>query len=179
MVTGQNKQNREESELVRDILKHPEKFEIIVDMYSEKLYWYAMRLLNFHKSDAEDVTAEAMTKAYINLASFNPQYTLKSWLYRITHNEAVNYAKKYKTRLLLDFTTLSLHTPHAQTEYASLESILNQLRLDERNLLTLFYLDGFSLKEIAHMMKKSENTITVALHRARDKAKKLTQQQSL
>jgi RNA polymerase sigma-70 factor (ECF subfamily) len=170
----------EDVKLVRLTLSEDtDYYEKLVVRYQEKILRYLLRLLNYNHQDAEDVTSETFMKAYINLASFNQQMKFSSWLYRIAHNEAVNLIKKKSKSFSVDldnFQHLSEEIDFEKPRKDDLEKILAKLKIDDRNILTLFYLEERSLREISDILKITENNVAVKLKRARDKAKKITNQ---
>ncbi|GAB4143739.1 MAG: RNA polymerase sigma factor [Patescibacteria group bacterium] len=148
----------------------------IMSRYQRPLFGYILRLLNFNRQDAEDVLSETFIKVYINLASFKQHLKFSSWLYRIAHNEAVNLIKKKSKYYLVDIKDLDLSVEKSEeVDYRyDLELILKALPVDDRNILILFYLEELSLKEIAEVLKITENNAAVKLNRARQKARKIT-----
>jgi RNA polymerase sigma-70 factor (ECF subfamily) len=168
-------------ELVQKVLRGEiQAFEKILNRYEQPIMRYALRLLNYHQQDAEDVTSETFIRAYQNLASFKQHLSFSSWLYRIAHNQAVNLIKKKSKTLLIDLDQFwfLLGPKEDQFPYGKqdLENVLKQLSPEDRSLLILFHLEEKSLKEISDIYKLSQNTVAVRLRRARLKAKKIISQ---
>lgn len=164
----------EDCEIVRlVIVENKNHFAEIVRRYERRIFSYLLRLLSFNKQDAEDVTSETFLKVFVNLQGFNQKLKFSSWIYRIAHNEAVNLIKKKSKTYNMDITEIDIPTnidfdkPNRQ----DLENILSRLSFEDRNLLTLFYLEEKSIREIAEIFKLTENNIGVKLNRARNKAK--------
>lgn len=166
-----------DTELVKLCLdKDKEYFREIVERYQAPIQRYAMRLLNFHQEDAEDVLSQTFLKAYTNLAGYNPKLKFSSWLYRIAHNEAVNLIRKKSKASITDLEKASHLGEKIDFDKPSkedLEKILGGLKVDHRNILTLFYLEERTIKEISETLKISEGSVKVRLNRARNSAKKL------
>jgi RNA polymerase sigma-70 factor (ECF subfamily) len=112
---------------------------------------------------------------YKHLAGYNPRLKFSSWLYRIAHNESVNLIRKKSKYYVIDPTTIEITADPKDSVYNSddLHKVLNQLNLKDRNILTLFYLQELSLKEISEVLKISLSAVKVRLKRARDKAKQI------
>src|SRR3989338_2893947 len=64
-------------------------------------------IIDRYQDKATDIVQETFTKAFINLKSFNISKSFSSWIYRITHNEAINAIKKYEREIPIpeDFDT--------------------------------------------------------------------------
>lgn len=155
--------------------KDKNKFILIVERYERQIIAYVARLLNFHQQNAEDVASQTFMKAYINLASYNQNLKFSSWLYRIAHNESINFIKLNQSSLDLDKQPENLAT--LETNYLdkkfSLEAayqILNKLNKQDSNLLILFYLQEKSIAEISEILKISQNSAKSRLSQARKKA---------
>jgi len=68
-------------------------FETIYRVHCKFVYNVAWRIVTRHE-DAEEVTQEVFLVIYRKLSSFQFQSSLKKWIYRVTINTAMNYAKK-------------------------------------------------------------------------------------
>jgi len=64
-------------------------YEELLTRFQQPVYTLALRLLN-DPSEAADVVQEVFLKIFRNIGSFRGQSTLKTWIYRITVNEAHN-----------------------------------------------------------------------------------------
>ena len=59
---------------------------------------YICRITNVDKETAEDILQEVFIKIYKNLHEYDEAFTFNSWVYRITHNEAISFYRKQKVR---------------------------------------------------------------------------------
>jgi RNA polymerase sigma-70 factor (ECF subfamily) len=64
-------------------------YEELLTRFQQPVYTLALRLLN-NQSEAYDVVQEVFLKVFRNVGNFRGQSTLKTWIYRITVNEAHN-----------------------------------------------------------------------------------------
>ncbi len=87
-----------DQEVVKLTLEDNKNYKELVNRYENKLLRYIKRILYVANEDAEDILQESFIKAYKNLNSYNPKYKFSSWIYRITHNEAISYLRKNKKR---------------------------------------------------------------------------------
>jgi RNA polymerase sigma-70 factor, ECF subfamily len=150
-------------------------YKALLDRYQNPIFAYIFRLLNFNRQEAEDCTAQTFINAYLKLTSYQPDRSFSSWIYKIAHNVAVDHIRKYSGKILNFDPALFSEVPIAvNTEFEDkLDFILNKLKLDEKNLLILFYVQGLSLIDLSDLFNLLPNTIAARIKRAKDKAKKL------
>lgn len=70
-----------------------EAFEVLVTRYKNLVYGIALNLLH-NKDEAADVTQEVFLKVWANLKRYNPEYSFKAWIARITVNHCINLNQK-------------------------------------------------------------------------------------
>lgn len=88
--TERNPESAEDPELVQALRDGSESaYETLLSRFQHPVYNLALRLLN-DPSDASDVVQEVFLKVFRNVDSFRGQSSLKTWIYRITVNEAHN-----------------------------------------------------------------------------------------
>jgi len=153
-----------------------EIFAKILARYSAKIERYVRKFL-YDQKDAEDTVQEVFIKAYRNIRSFDPDRKFSSWLYRIAHNEAINFLRKKKieTLPLFDLDTLFPHLARQEHKNESdtqqikelMESSISKLDLKYREPLVLYYLEGFDYKEIADILHVPIATVGVRMNRGR------------
>ena len=160
-------------ELVR--AQDQELYSEVVERYQTKLIRYVAYLIR-EKDKAEDVVQEAFLKAFINLYSFNAKRKFSSWIYRIAHNEAINYVKKFKTQISLDENIQiadKANQNHLEKDYHDQETrkmlnlCLEKLPFIYREPLVLFYLEEKSYKEISDVLRLPINTIGTRISRGK------------
>jgi len=164
--------------IIRD--KNQELYTEIVKRYEEKLKRYA--LVFVHDNDqAEDVLQITFIKAFENLKSFNIKKKFSSWIYRILHNEAINYIKKHKREVSLDDSTeaykIASDVDHNdEIEKEEVKTFLNEhmdkLSIKYREPLALFYLDEYSYEEISEILRMPVGTVGTRVSRGRILLKK-------
>lgn len=70
-----------------------EAFEPLVARYKNLVYGIALSILH-NKDEAADVTQEVFLKVWANLGRYNPEYSFKTWVARITVNHSINVNQK-------------------------------------------------------------------------------------
>ena len=68
-------------------------FELLVTKYKNLVYSIALNSLT-NKNDAADVTQDVFLKAWANLSRYNPEFSFKTWIARITVNHCINLNHK-------------------------------------------------------------------------------------
>ncbi len=152
-----------------------------MENYQTALLRYATRVLN-NEDAAQDVVQEAFIRLHGNLDKITERgVQLKGWLFRTTHNAAVDYIRKESRRRNLherqsQQADLFANDPNARQEHDERQALvmkhLNTLRPKEREVLVLRLQEGMSYKEIAAVLKRSEGYVGTLIHNA---TKKLTQ----
>lgn len=157
-------------ELVRE--KDQELYSEIIRRYQDKLMRYAVYLTqDYHQ--ASDIVQDTFIKAFINLNGFNVKQKFSSWIYRITHNEAMNAVKKDKKQTaLLDEMNFSADENIEddvikKEELELVRDCLGELPLGYREPLALHYFEEKSYEEISDILKIPVGTVGTKIHRAK------------
>lgn len=149
-------------------------FAELINRHKQYAYTIALKILQ-NRPEAEEAAQDAFIKAYQNLAGFNRQARFSTWLYRIVFNTSISYKRKNnKVFQSIENTVIVYnHEGEVSLEKTDKTRYLNQamMKLNEadRTALTLFYLDEFSLEEIADITGMQANTVKVRIHRARQR----------
>src|SRR5665647_806255 len=80
--------------LVEEALIGNEKaFAKLMSRYKDAIYFMLLKMVN-NKSDAEDLTLEALGKAFKNLQQYSPNYAFSTWLFKIATNNCIDFLRK-------------------------------------------------------------------------------------
>jgi RNA polymerase sigma-70 factor (ECF subfamily) len=185
-------ENTPEGSLVRRAQSGDETaFREIVERYQSKVFSIIHGIVR-QRNDVEDIAQQVFAKVYLSLKSFDFRSSLITWIYKITVNECFDYLRKRKVRKLVYESDLSEDEvrrventePHVDRQApadATLASrdyvlkLLSRVSEEERTLLILKEVEGFSVEELAEKTGMNENTIKVKLFRARQKLVKAAQ----
>lgn len=129
---------------------------------------------------AEEVTEEVFVKLFVKRPRFLGNSSLRTWLYTIARNLAADHLRKHKNMTVsLDDCAetgndiLSLEDAYIRREEAKiLHKAIKKLKPEYMQVLWLYYFEGFTLKEIAKIVKKSVHNTETLIYRARLALKK-------
>ena len=150
--------------------------EQVVRTYSDMVYGIAIRYVR-NRTDADDVYNEVFYRYFRRERTFNSEEHRKSWLIRVAVNAAKDFLIKRRPDVelkedMFEGTTLT-GTSVTLEEMMDLRNALNKLHEDYREIIELYYINGFNTKEIATMLQKPENTVKSQLLRGRQKLREL------
>ena len=99
------------------------------------------------------------------------QGKLRSWLFKIAYNTFLNHKASLRCTESIDKarTLVSGNSADSGFEHQDLYLALRTLPPKERSAITLFYLNGYNIKEIAAITDTSEDAVKKQLSRGRDK----------
>lgn len=155
------------------------KFSYFITQYKDMAFSIAFRIVS-NREDAEEVVQDAFMKAFKALASFRYDSKFSTWFYRIVVNTALKRVRKDKQEIAdVDISNLPLQvTEHIENAYSSLANedqkkiidlAMGKLAMEDRLLLTLFYLNENTVAEINEITGISPENIKMKLLRARKK----------
>lgn len=157
-------------------------FQLIVFRYDRKLSLYLAHLVG-DRDEADDLLQDVLVKAYQHLADFDTARKFSPWIYRIAHNEAVNWIRKRSRRPMVVSWDDIVETTGEQQPIEPMETIeeqwirrelrddvreaLGQLCEEHREMLTLRYYLDKSYREIAEIVGIPMNTVASRVSRAK------------
>lgn len=147
-------------------------FGIIVQQYSEQLYWQVRRIVMNH-DDADDVLQNAMLKAWNSIDSFRSDSKLSTWLYRIVINESLDFIRRQKKQAAVstdnDMTGIA-NTLMADRYFdgdeaqAKLQAAIALLPEVQRTVFNLRYYEEMKYSEISQILNTSEGALKASYH---------------
>jgi len=167
-------------------------FEELIETYQSVVYGLAYRLLG-DAEEARDVAQETFLKAYRHIGSFRGDCGLKTWLYRMTVNQASNQRRWWRRRHRRD--TVSLDAPKGEStntvgdgiaaggrspeqvalaaeRHRLLLEALEALKLDYRTAVVLRDIEELSYEEIAQTVGVPVGTVKSRIARGREELRR-------
>ena len=150
--------------------------ELIISL-EQDLYKIARTRLS-NNDDINEAVQETIIKAYSSIKKLREEKYFKTWIIRILINQCNDVYRKNKKNEYVEYEESRIEeigNDFLKQKINDLDFLIliKDLNYDERIAITLFYLEGFSTKEIAKILRKSENTIKTRISRARKKLKDL------
>jgi len=160
-------------------------FSFLVEKYKRMAYTLAVKMMN-NAEDAEEIAQDAFVKAFQSLREFKGQSKFSTWLYKIVYHESVSrLRKKHWDIMSIDDEHFSkfdvIETDHFLTrlnieeQKTLVRNAINRLPADEGAIITLYYLNDSSVKEIIGITGDSESNVKIKLFRARKRLWELLQ----
>ncbi len=168
--------------LAKAIAGREDGFEEIVRRYQRPITNYIYRMVGNYDA-ALDVAQEVFIKVYNSMACYRPEYKFSTWLYKISHNAAIDYLRRNSNHLQ------SLETENADGAYqlefeskrpspeierersewrAEIATVIKRLPNGYRELILLRHTQDLSYDEIAEITNLPLGTVKNRLFRARE-----------
>jgi RNA polymerase sigma-70 factor, ECF subfamily len=156
----------------------------IYERYRADIYGFICHRVH-HQQDAEDLTAEVFVKAFHRLDLSRHDWSIRSWLFRVAHTVVADHwrvSHRRNLRSLDDLLARGWDVPAATPQNAVHESALARLPLilarlpsRDRDVLTMRFLMGRSVKETAAYLGLTDAHVKVLTFRALRKAHQVDQ----
>jgi RNA polymerase sigma factor (sigma-70 family) len=153
-------------------------FSYFVDKYKDMAFSIAYRIVD-NREDAEDIVQDSFIKAYRSLEKFRQDSKFSTWFYRIVVNNALTKIRGRKKIQNDDFSEIeNLELEKTETAYSTLSQMdrqkyinlaLDKLKLEDRLVLTLYYLNENSIEEMVEITSIKMENLKMKIHRARQK----------
>ena len=143
--------------------------------FNKKYELYSQELMNISygytksRDDSLDIIQNVFTKLVNNPKQFNNLNEEKYWLIRITINECKDFLRKKSKRPIVNADLVNSFSNYdSETENLHyIADVVKTLPEKYRVVIILFYWDSLSIKEIAIVLKVSEDAVKKRLERAR------------
>lgn len=146
--------------------------EDLVRIWENRLFYFIRRLVD-NEADAWDVLQQTWVRVLSGVRALREPRSLGPWLYRVARHAAFNHGQVRANyhRLLQDYPTAPpAEDDPGRTDFENAEQVhhgLLQLPLPHREVLTLFFLEDFSIEAIAQILDIPAGTVKSRLHHAK------------
>ena len=183
-TTGSKLTNLPDIELVKlAIDQNQAAFIVLYTRYNAGVRSHISRYVS-QKEDIEDICLESFQKAFSQIGTYNPEYKMSTWLYRIARNTAFDHLSKHDREMNYIPTTsineeiaelkeipATMHNPEEdiinQQEYDKWLNNIEKLKEDYRIVAKMNLIDNFGYKEIADCLEIPINTVKTKIRRAK------------
>jgi len=152
--------------------------EELVDTWEKRLFYYVRRLLD-DEQETWDVLQETWLKVFEGIGSLRDAKSLPVWLYRIARNTAVSHLRRklstfaFKPDENNPVTAVENNEIFRFEDAEQVHRALGELTLSHREVLTLFFLEDLSVKEVAVVLDVPPGTVKSRLYYAKRALKKV------
>ena len=146
-----------------------EAFIQLIQQYELILYRTAKRL-GLKDEDIADLLQETVLTAFEKINTLKKGQYFNTWICRILLNNCYRFMKQNKPLAVMDETVLN-NLSHKDYLPMELDEALKTLDDNHRIALTLYYVNGFTTKEISEFLHESEGTIKSRISRAKKQLK--------
>ena len=153
------------------------EFEQVVHIYSKLIYQTAYMYV-CNRQAAEDITQDVLIQFYRKGEAFRGEASLKTYLTRMTYNRCYDYERSWKNKAMALIDKLTLKSSQnvevqvsQSVERSELIEAVHALKPHYREVIILYYFNELMVREIADLIKVTENTVHTRLKRAREQLK--------
>lgn len=140
----------------------------VFEKYCKLLYKISIIML-CNEQDAYDSVQESFLRYLDTKMDFKDESHEKAWLTRVNINICKNMLRFRRMHPTVEYETLALNY-HTSEETGIMDALM-ALNTKDKEVLILYYIEGYSCREIASMLKVTENAIKKKLERARKRLK--------
>lgn len=152
--------------------KDKDAFANVINYYTNSMYYIARsRLSNIH--DIEDAIQECSINMYLNIGKLRDETKFRPWMTKILINccnkiygvkkSDISYDEIEENKILQNFNDL---------DDVSFYELISFLEIEDRTIITLYYLDEYTTKEISEILEINESTLRSRISNIRNKIKK-------
>ena len=156
-----------------DIQNIEKDLEIIMDKYGGFLFKMCLLMVK-NKCDAEDIVQETLIKYFIEEVHFNDENHKKNWLIMVSQNKCRDLLKYKKRHAQIPYETVE-YCFSCGKEYDEdfLEELikLSKLNYKYKSVIMLYYMEEYSIEEVANILGISTSSVKMRLKRGREKMK--------
>ena len=148
--------------------------EALIERWQKRLWRYAYDLTG-RPDGAWDVTQDSWLAIVRGIGRLKDPARFKAWAYRIVTNKANDWIRRQKRHAAPLLPQTDKSAAAGMDASTDLRDLLRRLSAASKTVLTLHYLEGFSVAETAGVLRIAQGTVKSRLHTARKELKQLWQ----
>ncbi|MBS5734041.1 MAG: RNA polymerase sigma factor [Clostridiales bacterium] len=149
-------------------MRSEEQVNRAIDVYADTVKRICILHLK-NTSDTEDIFQEVFLKYALTSVSFESEEHEKAWLIRVTINQCKDWMKRIFHRQTIRIDDVIALPAEQKEDYSDVLYAVLSLPQKYKDVVYLYYYEGYSAVEIGKMLGKNTNTIYTLLSRAKDK----------
>ena len=163
---------RDELLILRCQAREESAFKQLVERWEPSLYYYLRRIARSER-DVWDILQETWLAVFQSIRRLQDPRKFPSWLYKLARNQASNWLRREQRHdhvqngEIDDRSELTNEFSFASERAQLVHDLLEGLRLPYREVITLYFLEEFSIKEIAEIIGVPDGTVKSRLHYAK------------
>jgi RNA polymerase sigma-70 factor (ECF subfamily) len=154
-------------------------FAFLVERYKHMVYTLVIRIVK-DKEDAEEIAQDVFVKSYQKLNGFKGDSKFSTWLYKIAYYASLDALRRNRKQIRIenieqlhdgDMESVqdALDYLHDEERKKVIRNALLKLNEVERTIMTLYYFEEISLKEISKIVNLTADNVKIKLFRSRKK----------
>ena len=174
--------DKETKELIRGVSRHDRHAQQrMLQSYGSMVFGLISRIIT-SQEDAEEIYQDVFVKVFSNIDAYDEsKASLATWISRIAYNECVSFARRNKPPVIyVDDSEVDLESiqddaltrvflQQDEPTIQLIEKALDYLPPEELALITMFYFDDKSIKDIAFITESTPTNVATRLSRTRRK----------
>ena len=152
----------------------PDAFTTLVQRHRDRMWRVALRTLG-NPDDAADAVQDALLSAYRAAAAFRGDAAVSTWLHRIVVNACLDLARRRASRPTTpladdgadNFASPGQSWTDTSDTAAAVLGALRQLPIEQAAAVVIVDVEGFSVREAAHILDSPEGTVKSRCARGR------------
>lgn len=170
-MTDKNYNEKDIIARLKDNQERAAAFSVIVNRYSQQIYWHIRRMVLSH-DDADDLVQNTFIKAWVSIDKFRGESQISTWLYRIAINETLTFLSKNTTNIV------SIDSPEgaiaeqleSDTNFngdraeALLQEAISRLPDKQRLTFNMKYFEHMKYEEMSEILGTSVGALKASYH---------------
>lgn len=141
----------------------------LINDLKEEMYRIAKERINDY-NDIEDIIQETIINGYLKISQLRNNKYFKTWIIKILINECNRFYKRKRRYDDINTKCINdLETIHIEDDSIGFDNLIQDLNDIEKNIFKLYYEEGYSINEVANILKINPNTIKTKLRRGKKK----------